>query len=128
MNLGDWNKPVRETKMDPETGLPEGWSKSSQEMTANEDGFITVNSEKTGILIGLGHIYNEDGDRAGLDLSEPELVISAGSPEAFEYIRIKLPDMLRTLAHNLEQNTVISETVVELRHKDDPGTNQQAEE
>jgi hypothetical protein len=128
MNLGDWNRRVEEPKIDPETGLPEGWTKSEQEMDADENGFVRVNSEKTAILLGIGHIYNEDGDRAGLDLSEPQLVISAQSPEAFEYIRIKLPDLLRTIANNLEHGTVAAETVVEVKPKGEPGTNQQAEE
>lgn len=128
MNLSDWNNPEPEPVIDPDTGLPEGWSKSDQEITTDGAGFIQINSRGTGIVIALGYVLDDAGDRAGINLSEPQLVIAGVSDAHMEYLKLRLPDMLRTMAENLDNSTTheISSTVVDAAPE--PGTNQQAEE
>jgi hypothetical protein len=131
LNLGDWNKPVPERHHDinEETGLPEGWTKSEQDIELTEDGFIQINSQHTALTISLGYVIDEDGDRAGIDMSQPALIIAAGNELMIEAVRQQIPRILRKIADQIAEGETrkMAEGTVRIERQD-PGTNQQAEE
>ena len=130
MNLGDWNKPVPDPhpEIDAQTGLPEGWTTSTQDIQLTDEGFIQINSQQTALTISLGYVIDEDGDRAGIDMSQPALIIAGGNELMIEAIRHKMPSILRKIADTIADGTVnkVTEATVDIQR--DTGTNQQAEE
>lgn len=131
MNLGDWNKPVVEHKhpeIDPATGLPEGWTRTEQDIRIDEGGDIRIDSANTAVVISLSYLLDEDGDRAGVDMSQPGLILG-GDELGIAQIRAQLPRMLMTVARSIAEGETrkIGEATFKIDRRD-TGTNQQAEE
>jgi hypothetical protein len=130
LNFGDWNKPVPDRPdIDRKTGLPEGWTRSRQDIQLKEDGFIQINAANTAVTISLAYVLDEDGDRAGIDFGEPAVVVAAQNDLNVQAVMSALPQILGTLAKTIGDSETrrIDETAVEIRRAD-PGTNQQAQE
>lgn len=103
----------------------EGWTTPRQEVVPTPDGFITVNTAQTGVLLAVGLILDAAGRHAGLHLAAPEVVVAAETQAEYEHVRAHLPEILRNIAAHVELH---GGSAPEITTVGVPGTNQQAQE